>query len=196
MHDDETHAHDHRRNDPLALRSLPQLTPEADGWPAIRAALQAEPASGARRGRAGRAPAAWLAIAACLVLVVGVLMNHQAQPPAADATPAEHLAGPAPADPVPAANGTAESTAVEDLVVLSQLLERRLRGLRARTGTMPAGSAAYVAELEDLITRVDSELSDTPDAPELWSQRVNLLLDLEVLFQHQFDEEYGRMASL
>ena len=43
---------------------------------------------------------------------------------------------------------------------------------------MPAESAVYVAELEDLIAQVDSELSLTPDSIDLWGQRVNLMLDL------------------
>ena len=44
---------------------------------------------------------------------------------------------------------------------------------------MPAESVIYVTELEDLVARVDHELSITPESVELWSQRVNLLLDLE-----------------
>lgn len=194
MDDDATPQHDRRQADPLGLRGLPQLTPEGDDWPAIRAALEDREAPKQRQEPERRGPLAWLAAAACLLLVVGVLMNQDAKSPASGAMQGEHPAGAAVADAAPVTTG--ESPSVEDLIAMSQLLERRVRGLRARTGTMPAGSAAYVAELEDLITRVDSELSDTPDAPELWSQRVNLLLDLEVLFRHRFDEEYGRMASL
>jgi hypothetical protein len=68
--------------------------------------------------------------------------------------------------------------------------------LRQETGSMPAESAIYVAELEDLIAQVDSELSVTPDSIDLWGQRVNLMLDLAQIYQQQWETYYGRMASL
>ena len=68
--------------------------------------------------------------------------------------------------------------------------------MRDETSGMPAQSAIYIAELEDMIARVDGELSYNPESLDLWGQRVNLLLDQEVIFQHQFEREYGRMASL
>jgi len=39
-------------------------------------------------------------------------------------------------------------------------------------------------------------LSMRPDSLELWSQRVNLLLDLSQLYQNQLRRDYQRMASL
>ena len=61
---------------------------------------------------------------------------------------------------------------------------------------MPAESAIYVAELEDLIAQVDSQLSQTPGSIDLWGQRVNLMLDLAQIYQQQWEIDYGRMASL
>ena len=61
---------------------------------------------------------------------------------------------------------------------------------------MPAESAIYVAELEDLIAQVDCELSFTPDSIDLWGQRVNLMLDLAQIYQQQWEIDYGRMAAL
>jgi len=61
---------------------------------------------------------------------------------------------------------------------------------------MPAKSAIYVAELEDLIAQVDNELSLKPDSIDLWGQRVNLMLDLARIYQQQWQIDYGRMAAL
>ncbi len=54
----------------------------------------------------------------------------------------------------------------------------------------------YVAELEDLVAQVDTELSFSPRSVNLWGQRVNLLLDLAQIYQHQWERDYSRMASL
>jgi hypothetical protein len=75
-------------------------------------------------------------------------------------------------------------------------MEEQVKELRQETGSMPAESAIYVAELEDLIAQVDSELSLTPDSIDLWGQRVNLMLDLAQIYQQQWQIDYGRMASL
>lgn len=75
-------------------------------------------------------------------------------------------------------------------------MEEQVAQLRMETGSMPAESAVYVAELEDLIAQVDSELSVTPDSIDLWGQRVNLMLDLAQIYQQQWEIDYGRMASL
>jgi hypothetical protein len=61
---------------------------------------------------------------------------------------------------------------------------------------MPASSAAYVAELEDLVAQVDQQLSYSPDSLNLWGQRINLLLDLAQIYQNQWERDYGLMASL
>ena len=48
----------------------------------------------------------------------------------------------------------------------------------------------------DLVAQVDSELSVAPDSADLWSQRVNLLLDLSQLYENSLRRDYYRMASL
>jgi hypothetical protein len=75
-------------------------------------------------------------------------------------------------------------------------MELQVKRLREETSSMPAESAIYVAELEDLIAQVDNELSLTPDSIDLWGQRVNLMLDLAQIYQQQWQIDYGRMASL
>jgi hypothetical protein len=85
---------------------------------------------------------------------------------------------------------------VNELIGLSQSMEEQVMNLREETGSMPAESAIYVAELEDLIAQVDGELSLTPDSIDLWGQRVNLLLDLAQIYQQQWEIDYGRMAAL
>jgi hypothetical protein len=61
---------------------------------------------------------------------------------------------------------------------------------------LPTDSLVYQVELEDLIAQVDDELSVRPDSLELWSQRINLLLDLSQLYQNQLRRDYHRLASL
>ena len=90
----------------------------------------------------------------------------------------------------------ADAETLGSLIAMSQTLEGRLRQLRDNTGAMPANSAVYIAELEDLVAQVDGQLNFAPDSVDLWGQRVNLLMDLELIYQHQFEREYGRMASL
>jgi hypothetical protein len=61
---------------------------------------------------------------------------------------------------------------------------------------MPTASLVYQVELEDLVAQVDEELSRRPDSVDLWSQRINLMLDLSQLYKNQLRREYHRMASL
>jgi len=178
---------DRNETDPLGLRDLPLLEPEADGWPAVRAALERRTA-----GRRWRMAGGWLAAAAVLLLALGISLERQ---PAV-------IDGPAGAqDTVAATDQPADASlkqkeTLQDLIDMSQLLETRLRELRDGTSAMPAQSVVYATELEDLIARVDSELSTDPGSLDLWGQRVNLLLDLEVIYQHQWQREYGRLAAL
>lgn len=191
---------DREPRDPLGLSDLPMIDPPTDGWADVRAALQQDQGQAQERsvGR-HRGFAAGLAAAACLMLVAGLVFfpgGDRGMPGTAEGL-AEHDASVStelaanPEDDRPQSE-----VSVGELIALSQGLERRLRTLRNTTTAMPADSAVYLAELEDLIARVDSQLSDTPGSIDLWSQRVNLMLDIEALFQHQFEREYGKMASL
>jgi hypothetical protein len=173
-------------NDPLGLSELESIEPGYDGWEAIETALLAHQDSNRNWRRAG----SWMAVAASLVLVVSIsLRNTENNTPSA----------------LPMPGGATQSTElasvpVEDnltaLIGLSQTMEEQVKELRQETGSMPAESAIYVAELEDLIAQVDSELSLTPDSIDLWGQRVNLMLDLAQIYQQQWQIDYGRMASL
>jgi len=175
--------------DPLGLSRLPLLSPDRDAWPAIRQALEAEgtPARHNRRWLGGA-----LAAAASLLLVVGLARygKEATDPDVVVAEPGTQ------AEPLAERLLVPETDTLPELIALSQELETRVRGLRDNTGGIPARSAVYTAELEDMIARVDGEISMDPDAVNLWAQRVNLLLDLHYIYQHQFDREFGRMAGL
>lgn len=171
--------------DPLGLGDLPLLEPGYDGWPAIRDAL-VDRQSRARRLRT----VGWLAAAASVVLTVAVT-TWQANP-AKTGMPAE-TASVATESGQMASN---DEQTIESLISLSSTLESRLRGLRESAGSMPASSAIYVAELEDLVAQVDNQLSQAPGSVNLWGQRVNLLLDLAQIYQQQWEIDYGQMASL
>jgi len=168
--------------DPLGLNELEAIEPGYDGWTQIESALLTHQNNKRNWQRAG----SWLAVAASLVLVISITLrnteNHTAAPELA--TPATDLASVQVQDNVNA------------LIGLSQNMEAQVRKLREETGAMPAESAIYVAELEDLIAQVDNELSMTPDSLDLWGQRVNLMLDLAEIYQQQWQIDYGRMASL
>ena len=196
---DDTNARNmdrHDNPDPLGLRDLPLVDPPADGWAGVRQALEAD-----RRSARNRRFGAGLAAAACLVLVAGVTLFERGDPTVPDELATTDTGATSAQNVLETGEETLASAepaydSVGELIAMSQGLERRLRTLRDNTVAMPAESAVYLAELEDLIARVDSQLSDEPASVTLWSQRVNLLLDLETLFQHQFEREYGRMASL
>lgn len=169
----------HKERDPLNLSSLPLATPPSDDWPLIRAALVKHQ----RRRRIARYTGG-LAVAAALMLAVGLFV---------------HQPGPGPATTPDIALATEPEAAprtLDSLIALSQQLETRVRSFRADVGGMPTNSLIYQVELEDLIAQVDDELSIRPDSLELWSQRVNLLLDLSQLYQNQLRRDYQRMASL
>jgi len=173
-------------SDPLGLSELESIEPEYDGWDAIETALLAHQENKRSWQSAGR----WMAVAASLVLVVTIsIRNTEISTPATLQMPV-------------AATQSTElaSISVEDnltaLIGLSQKMETQVRDLRQETGSIPAESAIYIAELEDLIAQVDNELSLTPDSIDLWGQRVNLMLDLAQIYQQQWQIDYGRMASL
>jgi len=172
--------------DPLGLRGLDVIEPGYDGWAQIESALR-----GQQAGRGGwKQAAAWLAIAAGLLLALGIsLFNTQTVAPTA--LPEGGLA---------TTTTETASLPVQDninaLIGLSQSMEEQVAELREETGPIPAESAIYIAELEDLIAQVDTGLSKTPESIDLWGQRVNLLLDLAQIYQQQWQIDYSRIASL
>ena len=173
-------------SDPFGLSNLEAVEPGYDGWAQIESALQTHQHSKRNWQRAG----GWLAVAASLVLVISItLRNTENLVPAG--TPLPELA---------TSGAEIASVPVKDninaLIGLSQNVEKQVMKLRQETSSMPAESAIYVAELEDLIAQVDNELNLTPDSLDLWGQRVNLMLDLARIYQQQWQIDYGRMASL
>jgi len=173
-------------SDPLGLSDLEAIEPGYDGWAQIESALQTHQNSKRNWQRAG----GWLAVAASLVLVISISLRNTENntpinlPSPELATPATNLAS------VPVKDN------INALIGLSQNMEEQVKKLRQETSSMPAESAIYVAELEDLIAQVDNELSLTPGSIDLWGQRVNLMLDLAQIYQQQWQIDYGRMASL
>jgi hypothetical protein len=173
-------------SDPLGLSDLEAIEPGYDGWNQIESAIKTHQNSKRRWQRSG----GWLALAASLVLVISISLRNTENltpndlPSPEFATPATNLAS------VPVKDN------INALIGLSQNMEEQVKKLRQGTSSMPAESAIYVAELEDLIAQVDNELSLTPDSINLWGQRVNLMLDLAQIYQQQWQIDYGRMASL
>jgi hypothetical protein len=160
-----------KERDPLNLGSLPMVDPPEDNWPQIRQALLRQ-----NRGqRVRRIAGASLAAAAALTLAIGLFIQQ-------------------PDHPIPEASMA--PTTLDSLITLSQQLEKGVRSYRAEFGGLPTDSLVYQVELEDLIAQVDDELSVRPDSTRLWSQRVNLLLDLSQLYENQLRRDYHRMASL
>jgi len=158
-----------KERDPLNLSSLPSVAPPDDGWPHIRAALEKRQ----RRQRWTRYSGSVLGLAAALMLAVGLFIQ---QPVTEDAV--------------------APPQALESLISLSQQLESRIRTYRSEVGDLPTEALVYQVELEDLVAQVDEALSMNPDSTELWSQRINLMLDLSKLYQNQLRRDYSRMASI
>jgi len=171
--------------DPLGLSKLASVEPGYDGWSQIESALNRHKTGKRSWHRHG----AWLAVAASFVLVISVVVFNTQRPPTELIAPEFATSGSNPASVTVKDN-------IDALIGLSQSMEEQVAQLRMETGSMPAESAVYVAELEDLIAQVDSELSVTPDSIDLWGQRVNLMLDLAQIYQQQWEIDYGRMASL
>ena len=172
-------------SDPLGLGKLDIIKPDYDGWQQIEAALKEH-----QKRRQWQKIGGWAAMAASLMLVLGISLRNT------DSQPSVLL----PDNRIATQSAESASLHVNDnvnaLIGLSQNMEKQVKKLRQKTGSMPAESAIYVAELEDLIAQVDHELSQQPDSVDLWGQRVNLMLDLAWLYQQQWQIDYGHMASL
>jgi len=181
-----------KAEDPLNLQSLPLIEPPRDGWPAIEAALRSDH----KRRNGARYAGLALAAAASVTLAIGlVLQKPISTAPQRSAEPA--LAQDQPWEqPAPGKSRQAPAETLETMIGLSQQLESRLRTIRSGSGDLPAGAIVYQIELEDLVAQVDEELSNRPDSLVLWNQRVNLLMDLERLYENRLRREYRQMASL
>jgi hypothetical protein len=175
--------------DPLNLGSLPLVLSPPDDWPTIEAALQ----NRNNRRRFTRLAGSTLAIAATAVLAVSVLIY---QPFGISGAPSEGEWLQTTQVEEPAANEPSRTDTLDSLIALSQELESNLRKIRAQAGVMTTSAVIYQVELEDLVAQVDDELSMRPDSIDLWSQRINLMMDLSQLFQNELRREYLRMASL
>ena len=178
-----------RERDPFELSSLPPVTPPGDGWPEIATVLQ-------KRQRK-RLATAWIGAAAVIALAIGIGIRFSRNTPETQ-TSVQNAANevqPAEVNPASREAVTAQDNLVA-LIGLSQQLERNVRLVRAEIDAMPAQSVVYQIELEDLVAQVDDALSLDPDSRELWSQRVNLLLDLEQLYQRELRRHYSSVASL
>ena len=165
-----------KERDPLNLRDLPLVSPPPDDWPVIQAALLQQ----SKRRRIARLTASVLAIAATVALAVGLFVHTSMPVPVME----------------PGASAQSGVTTVESLIALSQQLEAQLRTARTELGGMPTDALIYQVELEDMVAQVDEELSLNPESLKLWSHRINLLLDLDQLFQNQLRRDYQQMASL
>ncbi|MGD8385486.1 MAG: hypothetical protein PVF89_08770 [Lysobacterales bacterium] len=183
--------HRQTSDDPLGLRELQPLEPAYDGWEEVAEALQRR----RQAHRRWRTASGALAVAASLALVLTIVLRDG---------PDSNPVATAP-DRVATNRGGQASLPVKDkaaakdldaLIALSQSLEAQVKTLRHGSGPIPAESAVYTAELEDLVAQVDNELSLTPDSVDLWGQRVNLLLDLTRIYQQQWQIDYDRLASL
>ena len=161
-----------------AFARLPSETPPLDGWQRVAARLdEGVPATAsvpraAARSRRTR-PAAWVALAATLVLAIA-LPRQGLQPSAPDATlPARDAAN----AQVAGNTGDALPT-VAELQAESALLETLLS--HARDGRVATGSAAAMsAQLESRLAAIDSALATPGLAPAeahaLWNERVEAL---------------------
>jgi negative regulator of sigma E activity len=173
--------------DPLNLRSLPLVTPREDGWTAIEQALLAD----RQRKSRWRVAAGSLAAAAALFLAVGALVQSPLSGPVMPGQQSDTAQ-------TETSGSLAETPAntLDSLIALSQQLEGQLRSYRDESGNLPSDALIYQVELQDLVAQVDNELSMYPDSVDLWSQRINLMLDLAQLYETNLRREYRQMASL
>ena len=138
------------------LAALPLQSPPGDGWHAIRAHLQARPAS---TNAPNRTPW-WMALAAVLAVVSMVPAMRQS----AELLPA------APAE-------------VSALMQRSQALESEIRGLRANSADVAEVQYQWESAIEDDLALLDVGLTARSSAPQLWRERVRLLEELKTATQ-------------
>ncbi len=178
-----------RERDPLNLGSLPLVSPPADDWPKIEAALRKQNS----RQRIVALTGSTLAIAAAVILVVGVFVYRPYGIPAGTSGSQQQQTTQVES---PVASDGSKTSTLDSLIALSQQLESNVRNFRSQVNVMPTSSVIYQVELEDLVAQVDEELSMRPHSMSLWSQRINLMLNLTQLYQNELRREYHAMASL
>jgi len=139
------------------LKALPTLTPQRDGWAAVRSRLVK-----ARHRRFAWGGAGGLALAASIALVL-LLRSASPMPPSSSPTTQAEL---------------------EAAMLESRLLEEALTQYAPERRVTDGYTARVAAELEDRISALDQELQVTQMAPapdgdrallELWRQRVGLM---------------------
>lgn len=181
------------QQDPLNLRSLPQLSPPSDDWPAIAAALRED----RNKRNVRRTGGALLAIAASLAITAGLILQRPTGLPVdQDGISLPAIAQAGQQTSKQAGGNPVLSNSTDSLIALSQRLETNLRQIRSDIGALPTTSLIYQVELEDMVAQLDEELSMNPDSTELWSQRVRLLLDLSQLYKNELRRESLLMASV
>lgn len=140
---------DTNRPDPLALKALPDLDPPEGLWNAIEDSLDAR--SGSKPPSRAWVPLAMAATVGMLALCIALLRG---------------VYGPvAPIDDT--------TNQLVRLQTVSAALESQLEDFRY--GVVSASTADSVARLEQELAWLDAEITDRPDDPVLWAERVALL---------------------
>lgn len=155
------------------LRDLRDLTPPDWAWEGIRRRM---PREAAAESVAARGTPWAIGLAACLVVVVGLVLSAD-----------RDGGGELPTSPNESAAELSRDArpAPEELLVRSREMEAFLRGLPARPQIVRVGTAATIADLEEGIRLVDyrlnlqSEIGLTQSQSQrLWETRVDLLNSL------------------
>ncbi len=152
-----------------ALRALPALEPERDGWPEVRAALDGEGRAWIPKAVAGTL----IALAASLIVLLVVPREDSS---AGRATDVGSEARRAAADAIEEIAG---------LVQESQRLENLVRAAGARRQVVDGRSASRVAEIQDRVAFIDAQLAESESGGVpvdrrmlLWRTRVGLMNEL------------------
>lgn len=178
-------------DDPLGLRDLPGIGPEAgrmeDDWAVVQAALDEQGQVRRQRWLGGLAAAAVLAV----VVLIARMPGSQAPELNTEQPSMVQQASEEPANQAQSAEPGAE-----ELMAMSQGMERQLRFLRDEVDGLPPGFLIYQVELQDLISQVDDAISLDPESEDLWGQRLGLQMDLMKLYRSHLRRDHSGLASL
>ncbi|NKI34051.1 hypothetical protein HFP89_02575 [Wenzhouxiangella sp. XN79A] len=136
------------RTDPLNLKSLPELDPPEGLWPAISDEME-------RRGRSTTPRRSWVPLAMAATVAVLALSITLLRP---DALPEARLDA---------------NDALLRLQAVSAALETQLDVYR--DGVVSATTVDAIARMEQELAWLDAQLSESPDDPALWAERIALL---------------------